>query len=213
MASKPTKIVDIQSPSEVTAGATGRPLVVTSRPVLAHDPMVTPSGDAKSDDKPAEPVTRTAKTIKPLEPSDASRTLVAEDKAASAPSLPPKDAAEPADEPVAAPDPAVSPVPVEASETADKADEILPRDAAAESKAAASKAEAAQLAREQELEELIASGKYQVPINAAARRRSRTNTLLLSVCALLLALALLDVVLDMGLIKLPVSLPHTSFFK
>jgi anti-sigma28 factor (negative regulator of flagellin synthesis) len=222
MAAKPTKIVDIQAPKDVTAGASSRPLLVTNRPVL-NDPMV--KGEAAADEKARQPVARTAKTIKPLTAPDLASATPADDKAAPAaaeattaeadkPATPDAansdaSAAPDADTPETLDKPSVE---ASAPETTEDNEPDFTRDAAAETKAAESKAEAARAARTEELEQLIASGKYFVPIDAVGRRRSRLYALLLTVCALLLAVALLDVALDAGLIKLPISLPHTHFF-
>jgi anti-sigma28 factor (negative regulator of flagellin synthesis) len=177
--------------------------------------------DAAADPKAHEPVTRTAKTIKPLTAPDLSAPAAADDKvdpvAASAAVQPAAPEAEKqADTPTATESAKPSKPAAPAATAADPAEPEAPdftRDAAAETKAAESKAEAARVARAEELEQLIASGKYFVPIDAVGRRRSRLYAWLLGFCALLLAVALLDAVLDAGLFKLPVDLPHTHFFK
>jgi len=70
----------------------------------------------------------------------------------------------------------------------------------------------AQNVREYELEQLAASGKFYVPINAVQRHRSRMFILALCCLALLLGLLLLDAALDAGLVTLPVDVPHTHLF-
>jgi hypothetical protein len=84
------------------------------------------------------------------------------------------------------------------------------RDPQAEATAEEAAALETKAARDQELEQLVASGKYFVPINAVQRKRSRLYAMLFFLLALVLAAALLDVVLDMGLVQLAV--PHTHFF-
>jgi hypothetical protein len=85
-----------------------------------------------------------------------------------------------------------------------------------DSQAAATAEEAAVLeakaAREQQLEQMVTDGTYFVPINAVQRKRSRIYILLLCLLALVLAAALVDAALDMGLVTLPVDIPHTSYF-
>ena len=69
--------------------------------------------------------------------------------------------------------------------------------------------EAAINARKEELERLIASGTYAVPINTVKRRQMRL--VLLFLAGLLVVLIALDLLADMGTITLPFGLPHTTF--
>lgn len=62
--------------------------------------------------------------------------------------------------------------------------------------------------RHEEIEEIIASGKYHVPIGEAAKRRGRKVLAIILVVLLLLVLA--DVVLDMDLLSIA-GVPHTNF--
>jgi hypothetical protein len=66
--------------------------------------------------------------------------------------------------------------------------------------------------REKELEEFIDSHQFFVPINAVARKRSVKHSALLTFLVLLLALVLVDLMLDSGLIFLVQRIPHTHFF-
>lgn len=59
------------------------------------------------------------------------------------------------------------------------------------------------------IEKLIASRLYAVPIGKRAKRRARM--ILLTLLIVLLALITVDLILDMGFLKLP-SIPHTTFF-
>jgi len=86
------------------------------------------------------------------------------------------------------------------------------RDPEAELSAEEIAAAEAQAARELELEQLVASGKYRVPINAVQRRRSHAHVLLLSTVAVLLMVVLADVAVDMGMVQAPKAIPHTHFF-
>ena len=210
MTPKATKIVDIQAPSQVSASASGRPLLVANRPVMARDPMVTASDDVVAQNKPAEPITRTAKIIKPLEPDAASSEPEDQTEMSAPPANPTASATNLAEERETQPSAETAPVPVDDK---DDGEPEVARDAAAEAAATESKAEEARMARDAELERLVASGKYFVPINAVQRKRSRTYVLLLCASALLFGVVLLDVILDMGLVKLPLSLPHTNFFQ
>lgn len=88
----------------------------------------------------------------------------------------------------------------------------LERDTEAELSAEEIAAAETKAKRDLELEQVIASGKYHVPINAVQRRRSRIHVALLCIIGVLLAVVLADVVIDAGFVKLPFTLPHTHFF-
>lgn len=66
--------------------------------------------------------------------------------------------------------------------------------------------------RERELEALIDSRQFNVPINAVARKRSIKVSAVLTVLVFLLALVLIDLMLDTGIILLVQKIPHTHFF-
>jgi len=155
----------------------------------------------KKDELPAEVLTHTTKTIEPVtitstdtpETAETAGTLQAE-------------ASTPEAKPDAEPDMAETPTATtpEATET-----DLDPEATATAEEAAAVEAK---LKRETELESIIESGKYAVPINAVQRKRSHVATLLLCVLAIVLLVALLDVAADVGIVKLPSSVPHTHFF-
>ncbi len=74
-------------------------------------------------------------------------------------------------------------------------------------------AEAAAAAkREREVEDLIDSKHFYVPINAVARKREVKHSAFMTVIVLLLAIVLIDLMLDSGLIFLAEKIPHTHFF-
>lgn len=74
-------------------------------------------------------------------------------------------------------------------------------------------AEAAAAAkREKELEILIDSKEFNVPINAVARKQEVKHSALMTVAILLLGLILIDLMLDSGVIFLAEKIPHTHFF-
>ncbi|HEY4963155.1 MAG TPA: hypothetical protein VIH90_00475 [Candidatus Saccharimonadales bacterium] len=66
--------------------------------------------------------------------------------------------------------------------------------------------------RHQELEKTIESRKYFVPINTIAQKRSIRVSLILVLLTLLLAILLIDLMFDSGMILLVNRLPHTHFF-
>lgn len=69
--------------------------------------------------------------------------------------------------------------------------------------------ETAEQKRIRDLESIIASGKYYLPLDGQRRRRERITLAVLFV--VLLLLFLLDAMLDMGMVSLP-GVPHTTFF-
>jgi hypothetical protein len=66
--------------------------------------------------------------------------------------------------------------------------------------------------RLQEIERTIESRKYFVPINTVAQKRSIRVSLILVLLTLLLAVLLIDLMFDSGVILLVNRLPHTHFF-
>ncbi|HSX30548.1 MAG TPA: hypothetical protein VLE99_01395 [Candidatus Saccharimonadales bacterium] len=275
-----SKIDDVKRPGKATPSASSRPIVVSNRPVLASDPMMVATDATGSKESALQPMTRTAKTIQPLDtaltaaaarkaaeqpltPSDLASAndksagdtstaikiidnsgtdqplvdtsaAVAETAPPETPELTAKPAAEPVaiiEEPKAKPNPdATPPEPTTAqnAETTDPSEttplpattapsaaiessDQVKRDQEAELTAEQIAAAEAETARNQELEALVASRKYNAPINARQRKRSRLHVLLLCLLALALAAVLLDAALDAGLVSLPVSVPHTHF--
>lgn len=73
-------------------------------------------------------------------------------------------------------------------------------------------AAAAATKREKELETLIDSRQFYVPINAVAQKRSIKHSVMMTVIVFLLAIVLIDLMLDTGVIFLAEKIPHTHFF-
>jgi hypothetical protein len=67
--------------------------------------------------------------------------------------------------------------------------------------------------RHKEWQAYINSRKFNVPIDAVAHRRSVKVSVLLTIIVFLLACALVDLLLDSGLIILIQKIPHTHFFE
>ncbi|TAH33754.1 hypothetical protein EYC59_04485 [Candidatus Saccharibacteria bacterium] len=255
------KVMDVSKPSQVAASPTSRPVIVTNRPLITQDPMVTGGENTEpaktTDAKQSAAVTPHAeKVIKPLKDQAAdSAPETEEDK--------PKDEAEPfsigskesSTEPItektkaeaetesteAAADDAAEEAPGETKKSVDATaepsqpdDGEKPSEATAGSDTAAeitsdeiesqtvadddseSTAEATPLSPEEqkrtaEIEAAIASGKYFVPINARGKRRTLIATVWLVVLTVVLAVILVDALLDVGMLTLP-GVPHTHFF-
>lgn len=166
-------------------------------------PVIKTGDDTDADKEAAEP----ASAVLP-QPEKAKPQI-----APSEPAAQPEQPADKASAPAAAPD-ASNPAPT-AQASADKpanAIDELARDPEAATKAQDNAVEEAKAKREAELEQIIASRKYEVPINVRAKKRSRLHALLFSLLALLLTIALVDAVLDEGLVRPPAGIPHTHFF-
>lgn len=237
--SKTKKVFDIAKPDTIKPQASGRPIIVTNHTVLPNDPMVKP--EVASEELPSAPaLSRHGKTLlmpgvddeaaaakptdgadetqKPAESNDKPLETAPEVKAVKEKKIEPltltapdeeKTEAEPTNagaEPKISTEETPPSTPAEASETAEGPElgdgEQRKLDAA---EAAARKAE-------EDLEQLIESGAYSLPINRTARKRSRLITLVLLLLTLLLAAALVDLLLDVRLIHLS-GAPHTTFFK
>lgn len=195
-------------------------LQATPTDATPADQEPTTAAETPVDDQPAAPAPDSvAETSE--EPTD-TKVEPAAEPAPEAPAAPVASSSAPEAEKPAAEDEARVDAPSETEKPAAAASTDQPaesdaettraRDSEAEQRAVSAEEEAARQTRERQLEALITSGKYAVPINAVQRKRSRLFVTVASVIALLLALAVLDVLLDTGLVKLPVNLPHTHFF-
>lgn len=243
-AAKSKKIIDVTDPDAVKPEqASGRPIIVTNRPVLANDPMVKPEETAG--ELPSAPtLSRHGKTVavpggkseaeleasvETTEPEAPAAEAEPEPAAKDAPTAPEtsadastEDVEEDAGAEVAPPQPEAE---AEKPEPAPKAEEPagagLPEDdkedgpAEGELSPAEQRRQQAQEAAarkaEEELEDLIESGAYHLPIRST-RQRSALITLVLALLILILAVVLLDLLLDVGLVHLS-GIPHTSYFQ
>jgi len=228
MAPDDKKIADVASPGKTMPSASGRPLLVTNRPVLT-DPMVvaTPGATVElpSGELPSAPiVNRTAKTISPVTEEGQAASRQAADSAnateASAPEEPTAGVSLEATPEETKPAKIVSTEEASAEKTVrdtasrvaqERADDVA-RDSEAEAVATETKEDAAEIARTAELERLIETGTYAVPINALQRKRSRTFVVSMCVLSVVLLLALADAALDANILNISVSVPHTHFF-
>lgn len=196
MAPKAVKITDIKGPDKVAPATTSRPLLVTNRPVIT-DPMMVKTSEPADVSVSAETVNRTIKVIKPM------ALQGSEDASSSEPieALPPSSSDQVAD----SKPPSLDQEPAGVNEPDQ-------RDTEAEAERTKTALAEAEASRQEELDALIASGKYVVPVGAVQRRRSRVYVTVLCLVGVLLAALLFDVLLDAGIIKLSWSIPHTHFF-
>ncbi len=166
----------------------------------AEEPVVEATTPAE---EPAKTKEEATEEVTPAEPevSEEKPTAPAAAEADPEPAAAPEA---PAEEPEA---PTEEATPAESDEASDEAsddDKQINPDAVKE-------VSEAEKHRAAELEEIIASGKYHVPVNSSANHRNRIITLWLIVLTLLLAVALLDALLDVGILNVQ-GVPHTHFF-
>lgn len=224
-AAKP--IVDVAQPGKTAPPLTSKPVIVTNRAIL-KDPMVVEKSD--KNDKNATPVTKSRTKVAVA--SDIDDTETTESATESAQSKP-EHVLVPTASSVAAdtaetPAPEKSPdqeKPVEAksqtepepkgtddTEVSSDDESSEPNDGAAMTDAQIQAEAAAETARDAQIQKLIDSKKYYVPVNAVEKRRTKRVVALGVILSLILALAWVDVALDAGLIEINGIKPVTHFF-
>ncbi len=216
-ADNPEKIMDVKAPDSVKPSATTRPLLVTNRPVGGTDPMVIADVVSKKTTEPEEAAetnadqapSRNNKIITPLTTATTEELQAQTDHAKVSEDAPATDA-EASSDAKAQTHEATHASGLTSTEGAASSDQIN-RDSEAALAEAEVAADDAKAIREAELEELIASGKYVVPINAKHHRRSARYVVILVVATLLLALLIFDAMLDIGVVHAPPQVPHTNF--
>lgn len=232
-------IADISHPGTSAPSDTSKP-IITPRPIIKDPMVVGAEGNEAPKDEPEKPsLKRAGETrIDPLvtkddaEPKaktetkdkDGSDTADGPDKADQADQVDQADHAEKidiktdaaeADNDTEQPDAKVDvPEAGDSSDTKDKAsdkpaDKSDGKDAGND---ADTKKEEAQAAQDAELQKLIDTKKYFLPINAVEHRRSARFVAIGVILALILAAAWVDVALDAGLIHLSGIKPVTHLF-
>lgn len=176
---------------------------------ISHD--IAP--EAEATDEPSAPAESTLAANKEgVVPEDASEQVTADtaSKKMTAPEPAeeePQTADKPGEAEAAAPSDKTEDEPAD-DESAD--DEVADQDAPAkDANPEADKKLAAAEARERELEALIESGKYAVPINVEHNHRSVLSWLLWALLVVAVIVVALDLLLDAGMLTLQV--PHTNF--
>jgi hypothetical protein len=227
-AKKPAKVIDGVHAGAAPAAPTSRPLI-TNRPFMAMDPMLNPNKEANdtveqsSNAAPKKSTTtrtvdRTAKDIMPsTDPVETTETVdevaeTDENPAETKETVPAAPADVPSvhetDEhkPALVPSSPEKPLKTIPSKAPDEDEAETDADLKAD---VPNTEEDAAAAQKLEIERHIAAGTYFVTINH--RRHHRRTVLLVVVLMLIAAGVALDILLDMGVLKLP-SLPHTNFF-
>lgn len=182
-------IEDVARPGKSAPAETSKPVIVTNRPII-KDPMVVED-----------------KTEAPAEPTTAK--IAGSSRIKLQPLTP--ETPEPEPEPEKTDDGPAEPEPETETETteseADEGDKGTSPDLAAAEKEAAEAAK-----RDTELQKLVDSKRYFLPINSVEKRRSKRFVALGIVLSLLLLAAWVNIALDAGLIEIPGIKPVTHFF-
>jgi hypothetical protein len=226
-------IIDVQAPGTSAPSLTSKPVIVTNRALL-RDPMMADDTQATDEDEPKPAADQPADM---LTPSHEAVVKPLNDSAAGDDSAP-DDEGRPPEESQSKEEPAGSAVPVETSSATEDdtstPKENEPADTASDEPAgfagsepgpgdnpkppaapAAKQAEAeaaAQARHEAEIQQLVDSRQYELPIRTAEQRKSKRFVLLGAALAVILIVIWLDIALDAGIIKLGGLRAPTHFF-
>ncbi|MGB4796387.1 MAG: hypothetical protein WBP23_04085 [Candidatus Saccharimonadales bacterium] len=221
---KPIKVMDGVHPGDTPPASSSRPVIITNRPILATDPMLNIDGVDTSAEKPSgepavesstrpkltgkniAPQERTEETDPPAPTSDEHNNVKSQNTAAT--DLP-ADGSTPPKEQNEVKTPSVNEE-SQAKPSTEGESEIATNTEFAEQTQKEEAEVDPKSAREIEIERHIAAGTYFVPIGQVKRRRRKV--ILLTMFILLAAILVLDLLLDMEILKLD-FIPHTSFFK
>jgi hypothetical protein len=215
---KPKAIIDVAKPGTSAPSTSGKPVIVTNRPML-KDPMVVDKQPTHS--KPAESAT----TAEP-ENTDPELLTAVEAKKVDAPKETIADTPESKTQPTDEVDLSKKEEKADAqkpgqpdtktaaqADSAEGADETAGEEATAVKSDAQQEAEAAAIAEhDAATQKLIDDKQYFLPINAIEKRKSKRFVALGIVLSVLLALAWVDIALDAGLVHINGVKPVTHFF-
>lgn len=208
------KIMDVVHPGNVQPNPSGRPVIVSNHSYIKADPMLSTADDAQvSDSAPAAPQASTEPVAEMRHEKVISEPKSAVEAEPEKPVEPKEPPAQEEETPIAkAPEKPVAALDTESAR--EPATEDVSSNATSnvllQSTQGQNPEEAAALERDDELERLIASKQYAVPINVSGKRRGKL--LLLVAATLLLILMAVNLLADMQVITLPSGIPHTSFF-
>ncbi len=186
-------ITDVAHEGQSAPSSSSRPLIVTNRPIL-RDPMISKDNQSQSNEKVKEVVSKVSRERK-LQPPGTS--VPAQTKQAQDKQKPKTEAKK-----VAPPD--------EPPETEPSSDTPTGSVKAKVPEAAATANKEAE--HGSEVQKLIDSKRYFLPINTIEKRRSKRFVALGILLSLLLIIAWGDIALDAGLIRLQGIKPLTHFF-
>ena len=195
-------VFDVAKPGKTAPSSSSKPIIVTNRPVL-KDPMVVEDDAAPDSEKPVESEQALAvPSVSKVKLAPLSEDMKAAESAKADAKEQETDKAEGS---AATDDVTQEPDLDDGEGTSDDAKKQAPEtDEAAERKASE---------RQAELDKLIESRKYFLPINQVERRRSKHYAVVGFIVIVILGLAWVDIALDAGLITLPGVKAPTHFFK
>lgn len=214
--SKTTKtkpVMDVSRPAK--AAETPEKLVITSRPLIDHEEKPTPDAGSDIEVKTDAPTVQSApelpkddvpKVVETPAPSAAKKVLTP--PTLSTDTKP--DEAEPKEE--IADQPETEAEPADSDAITDDAPETTAAKTQHDKDAEETKKAVEQARRDEEVKEYIANKEFFVPINEVERKRSIKVSFGLVFLMALLAVVLIDLMLDSGVILLLQKIPHTSFF-
>lgn len=210
---KPAKpIIDVAHPGKTAPPLTSKPVIVTNRAIL-KDPMMVDESNKEPVDTPAteEPKTESKPKLD-VKAGKVPISHMAKEDEATDEAKPTSDA--PAADQSPSPQPPASDEAAKHEDKASSDDDVsdVPDDGAQINEAQIDAEAAAQAKRDEQVQKLIDSKKYYVPVNAVEKRRTKRVIALGVVLAIILALAWVDIALDAGLIQIDNVKPVTHFF-
>jgi len=192
------QVFDVAKPGQTAAEASAKPIIVTNHPMLKDPMMVEEKPAENAPDAPKEestPIPSTSKLrIEPLH-----REAEEQDTSADTPDTKTENSATTESEPASKSEDVPED---ETPDTAKKSKTDIQNDEVAERKA---------VEREAELEKLVESRKYYLPINQVVKRRNKR--MLWIVLILVVALGGAYAALDAGYLNVPGVKAPTHFFK
>ena len=201
--SKPKKIIDVAHPGDSAPSPNSKSVIITHRPTI-QDPMMNAA------EKPAD----TEDSTEPAAPSDVAHSAHTVLQPLTAPepaeeSEPEVEAEPKTEEPKPAEKPETDAKPPEASGTGTDA-KLGTKDIQTEAQMAAS--DDAETKRQADLQVLVDSKKYYLPINTLETKRTKQFVLVGVLLSLILIIAWADIALDAGLIHIGNLKAVTHFF-
>lgn len=227
---KPARLIDAVHPGDTPPPTSSRPVVVTNRPILTTDPMLSvegidntgsekPSGEAPVTPSGVPKITRSAKDIEPMankqletpQPSETAHESGMQESITNTGKQTPTLNSEKPEATGKQMGPAREKMKIEPLH------EVRPSSDEDESEVkieeqepeSTDKEEDPKSAQEMAIERHIEAGTYFVPIGQVKRRRRMLVTLI--ILTLLAVVVVVDLLLDMGLLTL--NLPHTNFLQ
>lgn len=195
---KPNKTFDVSKPGETPPSATSRPIIVNHSSMIKKDPMVRDSIDEseeKTEEDTKPPIQTHELKVEPLKEAEKEEKT---EEAKSEDSEPKEEIATEAkepekntEEPEAKPEPKSGAVEALAGEVTAKREEQKQREAAE--------------AKAKELEKVIESKEFFVPVGEAARRRSAFRFVFAFLVLIILAAAILNFMIDAEIVDVGIE--------